>query len=323
MDAALLGLDPLFLTNVKLIIHDLLNLERVNEDLIDICGTIVAVERNSFTTNYTVDDSTGTITCSLWSAAEGYDYKPLEIGTAVRITGKISTFKDERQIAIYDIYPTLDPNQELQHFIHAILLRKEYAKEYKLPNVMKPHVQELIEQIQVDEQDQLGYNSQRKRVDKSTFEKAVLEFLRNHHVPMFSKDTARDNPTLTAMAVEILSNGRGKKPTKMEITYLFTKAVEKLLKEGYIVEIGCNETYKVVDEEYLAEFIVKSIRDMSKQMPDKLSGIRLEYIIKSISADKEYASLSKNSNIIHKIVSDLVEQSLIYATGRNEYKVFM
>jgi hypothetical protein len=103
--------------------------------------------------------------------------------------------------------PTLDPNQELQHFIHAILLRKEYAKEYKLPNVMKPHVQELIEQIQVDEQDQLAYNSQRKRVDKSTFEKAVLEFLRNHHVPMFSKDTARDNPTLTAMAVEILSNG--------------------------------------------------------------------------------------------------------------------
>jgi hypothetical protein len=57
----------------------------------------------------------------------------------------------------------------------------------------------------------------------------------------------------------------------MEITYLFTKAVEKWLKEGYIVEIGCNETYKVVDEEYLAEFIVKSIRDMSRQMPDKLS----------------------------------------------------
>lgn len=90
--------------------------------LVDICGTIVAVERNSFTTNYTgkkecnhcilsrqiltfatVDDSTGTITCSLWSAAEGYNYKPLEIGTAVRITGKISTFRDERQIVIYDI----------------------------------------------------------------------------------------------------------------------------------------------------------------------------------------------------------------------------
>lgn len=102
--------------------------------------------------------------------------------------------------------PTLDPNQELQHFIHAILLRKEYEKEYKLPNVMKPHVKELIEQIQVDEQDQLSYSSQKKRVDKSTFEKAVLEFLRNHHIPIISKDTARDDPTLTAMAVGILSN---------------------------------------------------------------------------------------------------------------------
>ena len=34
MDTTLLGLDPLFLTNVKLIIHDLLNLEQANEDMI-------------------------------------------------------------------------------------------------------------------------------------------------------------------------------------------------------------------------------------------------------------------------------------------------
>lgn len=34
MDAALLGLDPLFLTNVKLTIHDLLHLEKIHEDLI-------------------------------------------------------------------------------------------------------------------------------------------------------------------------------------------------------------------------------------------------------------------------------------------------
>lgn len=54
-----------------------------------------------------------------------------------------------------------------------------------------------------------------------------------------------------------------------------------------------------------------------------LGGIRIEYIVKSISADKEYASLAKNSNIIHKVVNDLVEQSLIYPTGRHEYKVFM
>lgn len=64
----------------------------------------------------------------------------------------------------------------------------------------------------------------------------------------------------------------------MEITHLFTKAVEKWLTEGYIVEAGCNETYKVVDEEYLAEFIVKSIRDMSKQMSNKLSKF-LSFII--------------------------------------------
>jgi len=51
----------------------------------------------------TVDDGTGTITCIYWSATEKIDYSPLPLGTSVRITGKISTYRDERQIVIYDI----------------------------------------------------------------------------------------------------------------------------------------------------------------------------------------------------------------------------
>ncbi|CEP10653.1 hypothetical protein [Parasitella parasitica] len=336
MDAALLGLDPLFLTNVKITIHDLLKLEQTDEGLIgvyklfshkiklaEICGIVVAVERNSYTTNYTVDDGTGAITCSYWSTSERFDYKPFEIGTAVRITGKISTFRDERQIVIYDIYPTLDPNQELQHFIQAMLLKKEYEKEYELPEILKPNVQELVEQIQINDEDQLVYNSQTLKVDVSAFEDQVLQFLKGYSMPMFSKDAPRDNPELVQMAELVLTKQFDDPPKKSEITHLFTKALEKWLKEGYIVECGRDGTYKVVDEEYLSKLILSSIKEMSKQYADKYSGIRIEYIIKSIGTDREYAGLVKNNKIIYKIVDHLVEQSLIYPTGHLEYKVFM
>ncbi|KAI8638301.1 hypothetical protein BD408DRAFT_436164 [Parasitella parasitica] len=336
MNAALLGLDPLFLTNVKLIIYDLLKLEQTNEGLIDvyklfnhkiklvdICGMVVAVERNSYTTNYTVDDSTGTITCSFWNAPERYDYKPFEIGTVVHITGKISTFRDERQIVIYDIYPTLDPNQELQHFIQAILLKKQYRKEYQLPEIMKQHVEELAEQIQIDEKDQLVYSSQTNKVDRATFEKEMLQFLKSYPFPIFSKDTPRDDPKLVKLAEKVLTKQFDAPPKNSEITYLFTKTIEKWLKDGYIVECGRDGTYKIVDEDYLSKLILRSIKDMSKRFSDKFNGIRMEYIIKSIDSDREYASLVKNNKIIFKIVDKLVEQSLIYPTGHLEYKVFM
>ncbi|KAL7327739.1 hypothetical protein PS15p_206126 [Mucor circinelloides] len=216
MDATLLGLDPLFLTNVKLTIHDVLDLEQANEDLIgvyklfdhkiklaDICGTVVAVERNNYTTDYTVDDGTGTITCSYWSATEKIDYSPLPLGTSVRITGKISTYRDERQIVIYDIYPTLDPNQELQHFVQAILLKKEYEKHYNVPRQMEPHIQALVEQIQADDEDQLVYSSQAGKLDRRTFENALLRFYKSRSLTTVTFDSARDDEDLEKLAMDV------------------------------------------------------------------------------------------------------------------------
>ncbi|KAK4509138.1 uncharacterized protein ATC70_007488 [Mucor velutinosus] len=337
MDAALLGLDPLFLTNVKLTIHDLLNLEQTNEDLIgvyklfehkiklaDICGTIVAVERNNYTTNYTVDDGTGTVTCSYWSATEKLDYKPLSLGTTVRITGKISTYKDERQIVIYDIYPTFDPNQELQHFVQAILLRKEYEKPYELPTQMKSHAKDLVEQIQVDDEDQLVYSSQARKLDTRAFEDALLRFYKSRSTTRVSWNDARDDAELENMALEILRGIPRNKPiVPKDISVMFNKATDKWLKAGYIYKTTSDDIYNVVDEEDLANVIIRSIKEMSKQLPDQLSGIRVEYIAKAVVASSTYSNLYYSSEIIEKVVDDLVEQSVIYPTGHSEYKVFL
>ncbi|KAF1796748.1 hypothetical protein FB192DRAFT_1403485 [Mucor lusitanicus] len=336
MDAALLGLDPLFLTNVKLTIHDLLQLEQTNEDLIgvyklfdhkiklaDICGTIVAVERNNYTTDYTVDDGTGTVTCTYWSAAEKLDYKPLPLGTSVRITGKISTYRDQRQIVIYDIYPTSDPNQELQHFVQTLLLKKEYEKPYEIPALMKPCATDLVEQIQIDDEDQLLYSSQVKKVDRAAFEGALLRFYKSRSLSTVTLDSAKDDRELHNMAMEILQRAPGNMPVNpSRVRDMFHEATDKWLKAGYIYRTGKDDVYNVVDEEDLAMTMVKSIKEMSKQLPDQLSGIRVEYIVKSVIANGTYSKLYHNSQILYKVVDDLVEQSAIYPTGYKEYKIF-
>ncbi|KAL9554983.1 hypothetical protein MBANPS3_002551 [Mucor bainieri] len=338
MDAALLGLDPLFLTNVKLTIHDLLQLQQTKEDLIgvyklfdhkiklaDICGTIVAVERNNYTTDYTVDDGTGVVTCSYWSATETLDYKPLSLGTSVRIAGKISTYRDERQIVIYDIFPTMDPNQELQHFVQAILLRKEYEKPYELPIAFQSCVDDLVQQIQVNDEDQLVYSSQAKKVDTRAFEDAVLRFYKSRVVSTVRLEDAKGNAELKSMAKEILRNTPRNRPTQeQDISALFKAATDKWLKMGYIYRPGEDDkTFKVLDEEDLGKTIVEIIKEMSTLLPDKRSGVRDEYIRNAIGRDGAYPNLFHNSKIIGKVLDRLVEQSFIYPTGQSEYKAFM
>lgn len=52
---------------------------------------------------------------------------------------------------------------------------------------------------------------------------------------------------------------------------MFHEATDKWLKAGYIYRTGKDDVYNVVDEEDLAMTMVKSIKEMSKQLPDQLS----------------------------------------------------
>ena len=53
---------------------------------------------------FLVDDGTGTIECVLWLNSMKLDNnRPFELGTTIRIMGKISTVRDEKQITVYDL----------------------------------------------------------------------------------------------------------------------------------------------------------------------------------------------------------------------------
>ncbi|CAO3607477.1 unnamed protein product [Mucor fragilis] len=221
-------------------------------------------------------------------------------------------------------YPTFDPNQELQHFVQALLLRREYEKPYELPPQMIRCADALVEQIQVDNEDQLVYSSQAKKLDMRVFEDALLQFYKSRSVTKVSWDDARENAELKSMAVEILQRANKDRPAmQKEISDLFRQATDKWLKAGYIYKEKQDDIYNVVDEEDLAKIIIRSIREMSKQLPDQLSGIRADYIAKAVIADERYSKLHHNSTIIDKVVDDLVEQSILYPTGYSEYKIFL
>jgi len=97
----------------------------------------------------------------------------------------------------------LDPNQELQHFVQAILLKKEYEKHYNVPCQMEPHIQTLVEQIQADDEDQLVYSSQASKLDRRTFENALLHFYKSRSLTTVTFDSARDDEDLEKLAMDV------------------------------------------------------------------------------------------------------------------------
>lgn len=91
--------------------------------------------------HFLVDDGTGVISCVRWhektSSAESIsridrkkksrliqdDHRLIQFGDLVTIEGRLSIYRDERQVTISKIFLERDPNAEIHHWIRTIDLR--------------------------------------------------------------------------------------------------------------------------------------------------------------------------------------------------------
>lgn len=68
---------------------------------------------------------------------------------------------------------------------------------------MEPHIQALVEQIQADDEDQLVYSSQAGKLDRRTFENALLRFYKSRSLTTVTFDSARDDEDLEKLAMDV------------------------------------------------------------------------------------------------------------------------
>ena len=84
----------------------------------------------------TVDDGTAVISCVQWRKSDDSDqgiFVPT-LGQLVSVFGKISEFREERQLTVSSICPETDPNTEPLFWMEVIKLKREvYSKPFVLP----------------------------------------------------------------------------------------------------------------------------------------------------------------------------------------------
>ncbi|KAI9506190.1 hypothetical protein GGI25_002101 [Coemansia spiralis] len=133
------GLDPLFWTNVKLFVGDLHHV-LLNETgsvlfigdqrvvrTVEIVGIVVSVDKHlAKMTVYNVDDGTGVIPCVEFTTQEEQTdpdvRKTHALGTTVCVEGRLSTFRDMRELVTRNIR-AVDPNEEALGWLERLKLR--------------------------------------------------------------------------------------------------------------------------------------------------------------------------------------------------------
>lgn len=140
------ALDPLFRCNLKLFICQMLSLPEVSGfegvyllfdhhvTRFEVLGCIVSVDKKEKFVKYRIDDGTGVIDLCLW-LNNYYDPSVLtfELGQLVSASGKMTTFRDERQLNIDQITLEDDANAEPFHWLEIIRYQDIYKKEVILP----------------------------------------------------------------------------------------------------------------------------------------------------------------------------------------------
>ncbi|KAJ1769872.1 hypothetical protein IW140_003963 [Coemansia sp. RSA 1813] len=134
------GLDPLFWTSVKLFVGDLHHVLLDSSEsvffignkhvarAVEVVGVVVSADtRSPKMTMYNVDDGTGVILCVVFSTPEEQadpDTRTIyQLGTTVRVEGRLSTFRDERQLVVRNVR-AVDPNEEALGWLERLQLRK-------------------------------------------------------------------------------------------------------------------------------------------------------------------------------------------------------
>ncbi|ORZ22117.1 hypothetical protein BCR42DRAFT_162666 [Absidia repens] len=318
------GLDPLFWTNVKLFIKDILNLTEVPDykDIFtffdhhirytQLCGVIVAVEQTSSMMIYTVDDGSGVLPCVRWKD-NIKKREMVNMGDCVRITGRIATYNGTRQVKIFDLAVLTDPNWELLFNLEIMALRRDhYSKPFRVPTRITQHEEELKRELEMGKDTLPMVLSEDV---KQNFENSLLSYLETKFgtTTIFTLVDLQSDPDVHDLARLFLPNNE-QGPTHMihQIKTLLSRAFYTLKEEGNFISTSIDEDqYILFNDRDLELEILNVIRStLDTHGRHNLVGVNHKYICYKVQERFKELPTKK----ISKCIYGLDENSIIYRT---------
>ncbi|KAJ1949323.1 hypothetical protein EC988_004818 [Linderina pennispora] len=144
-DLSSYGLDPLFWAPAKVFVGDLHHVLPADESntvffignqhplrIVELVGIVVSANASGLkTTVYHIDDGTGVIACVWFTSHEEQEEPELrqthKLGTSVRVHGRLSEFRGERQVVINTL-DVVGPNEETLGWLERLSLRSYLKK---------------------------------------------------------------------------------------------------------------------------------------------------------------------------------------------------
>ncbi|KAI8982564.1 hypothetical protein BDB01DRAFT_793210 [Pilobolus umbonatus] len=314
---SLIGLDPLLLTNNKIFIKDVIVADIIKENSVDfysfeghlikfveICGIIVSNITGRSHILYIVDDSSGTIECIEW-----YDTLPdkmISIGTCVRILGKIEVYLNQKKITVKDIYPIVDPNEELMYQCQIMQHKIDCRNKLRIPS-------SVIDKIKMAFANHTQNEKRKLQTDHSTFKDDLLRHCMNsENMDISLESILSDQALIDSAKKELISQESG--THDRQLTHYFNQILNILEREGRLIMIDTEHViFRVLEKNTICNIILDIFKKSTK------NDIQLTSIMSEMRNMPEYSFI--NRNVISQCIKLLIEKSIIYSTGDHQYKL--
>eukprot|EP00742_Colponemidia_sp_Colp-10_P007115 GILJ01007643.1.p1 GENE.GILJ01007643.1~~GILJ01007643.1.p1 ORF type:complete len:326 (+),score=50.86 GILJ01007643.1:45-1022(+) len=322
LDKALRPLHPFFFAHVRLAIVDILNLNEDSESpgdfffhnhpvtRVETQGVVVNVKQRQQFLQYIIDDGTGLIPCMCWLEADAAQSATepaiLELGALVNVRGKLSTYRQERQIVVSTIRVEEDPNMESWWWLETIQLRQEV---YLAP---------VSKFVSTFEQAAAPSNKQTKVDYESSFQAQLLRVIDAMEVTAFPYSHIRQHSELVASAVELVRKhstvDRSSEVEESLVSSLFARCMRRLVAEGHVFMLDVQQdTYGVVNVATLQPIILEMLGSSAA------SGVQQESILDKLKMEPKFRSSSRTKII--SVLDALVEASVIFEVEPKRFAV--
>ncbi|TPX68549.1 hypothetical protein SpCBS45565_g02993 [Spizellomyces sp. 'palustris'] len=345
---SLFGLDHLFWIHSKLFVADILALlphpEIADVYLynnhplrkVEVTGIIVGKEESASFVLYTVDDGTGLVPCISWfPRTERFlvDRKTLLLGTLVRIAGRVSDYRGQRQITVNAITAESDPNIETLRWLEVIDLKQCV---YDVPlQISGGHMDRARALLMSPEANRVAADNcpgdrnpsaeleqlLREKRDLDTTEedlkRALKLFIQSKELVLVPYTVLRHSDEILFLVNRLLmTQNQISYPSAQRVNSTIARTVQTLVREGFMYLYNEeDDVYEIIRHDVnLGLAILNLIKSDAKCQ----GGAVLESIIFTLRVDKKFKYVHRNA--IEKSVGLLVNASEIYEVDHKEYR---
>ncbi|KAI8896133.1 hypothetical protein BC833DRAFT_117329 [Globomyces pollinis-pini] len=313
------GLDSLYWVSVQMFISDI---EYKSESgvfwylthpiqMVNLTGIAVSLSINSANFSIQLDDGTGIIDCVLWYTDQMKVLQnpcDIKLGDLVSLNGRLSYFRDLKQVVINSYAVESDPNLELLHWAQAMHLKRFIIQH---PFEVDPSVKTQLTTLP----------EFKPQLEKSPYlpeEVEMIKIIKSHveHIQSFEfGKLGADQELCNAIKTHLDKP----KMTPQELLLLIRKYVRILVKEGFIyLKNELTDLHEVISINNLGKELVDIIKNESGN--HGFGYTLFDIIMVNLGQKKSFCRLGKIP--VKRMLDELVMKDLISMNENGRYRAY-